>query len=304
LRILVLDSCRDNPLAENLRRSIAKTRGASMPRGLNKMEAPLGTIISFSTQAGETAEDGKGRNSPYTTAFLKHIEAKQEIGDVFREISTDVYDASGRVQLPELSLSIVGKFYLNGPVSATSNPPAASAPADPCTVAEAHWRAADIIGTSAAYEDHVAKFPGCAFANLAKAKMEQLKTRTAVAAPSDASADKTRDFDGKWDIVVRCSDVKGALGFARSLVGTVTKGVLHAEDPNPSRPMLVLDGEIGQTGKAILNAHGVTGDSAFTVGNRKPGSPYSFSVEAQFERTRGSGKRLEVRPCELTFAKR
>ena len=83
LRILVLDSCRDNPLAENLRRSIAKTRGVLMPRGLNKMEAPLGTIISFSTQAGQTAEDGKGRNSPYTTAFLKHIEEKHEIGDVF-----------------------------------------------------------------------------------------------------------------------------------------------------------------------------------------------------------------------------
>jgi uncharacterized caspase-like protein len=90
LRILVLDSCRDNPLAENLRRSLAKTRGVSMPRGLNKMEAPLGTIISFSTQAGQTADDGKGRNSPYTAAFLKHIEEKQEIGDVFREISTDV----------------------------------------------------------------------------------------------------------------------------------------------------------------------------------------------------------------------
>ena len=59
LRILVLDSCRDNPLAENLRRSIAKTRGVSMPRGLNKMEAPLGTIISFSTQASQTAEDSK-----------------------------------------------------------------------------------------------------------------------------------------------------------------------------------------------------------------------------------------------------
>jgi uncharacterized caspase-like protein len=150
LRILVLDSCRDNPLAESLRRSIAKTRGVSMPRGLNKMEAPLGTIISFSTQAGQTAEDGKGRNSPYTAAFLKHIEEKHEIGDVFREISTDVYDSSGKLQLPELSLSIVGTFYLNGPVSVTINPPAA-APADPCASAEAHWKAADAIGAVSAY---------------------------------------------------------------------------------------------------------------------------------------------------------
>ncbi len=137
LRILVLDACRDNPLAEMLKWSIGQTRGASLQRGLVGMEAPLGTIISFSTQAGQTADDGKGRrNSPYTTAFLKHIEERQEIGDIFREISTDVYEASGKVQLPELSLSIVGKFYLNGPVSITITPPAPPAPSDPCAAAK------------------------------------------------------------------------------------------------------------------------------------------------------------------------
>lgn len=98
LRILVLDSCRDNPLAENLKRSA--TRAASIGRGLSKVEAPRGTIVSFSTQSGQTAADGSGRNSPYTTAFLKHIEEPQEIGDVFRDISSDVYDSSGKTQLP------------------------------------------------------------------------------------------------------------------------------------------------------------------------------------------------------------
>jgi len=306
LRILVLDSCRDNPLAESLRRSIAKTRGVSMPRGLNKMEAPLGTIISFSTQAGQTAEDGKGRNSPYTAAFLKHIEEKHEIGDVFREISTDVYDSSGKLQLPELSLSIVGTFYLNGPVSVTINPPA-SAPADPCSSAEAHWKAADAIGTASAYEDHVARFPGCAFAGLAKARIDALKTKTAVAAPTDAAsapAGKTKDFDGAWEVSVRCMSASGALGFQRVLVGTIKGGVLHAEDPNPARPMLKVDGEIGQDGKAILLATGQTGPSAYSVGNLKPGTPYSYNVDARFEKTHGTGKRMEMRPCDLTFTKR
>jgi uncharacterized caspase-like protein len=307
LRILVLDSCRDNPLAESLRRSIAKTRGVSMPRGLNKMEAPLGTIISFSTQAGQTAEDGKGRNSPYTAAFLKHIEEKHEIGDVFREISTDVYDSSGKLQLPELSLSIVGTFYLNGPVSVTINPPAASAPADPCASAEAHWKAADAIGTASAYEDHVARFPSCAFAGLAKARIDALKTKTAVAAPTDtpaASAGKTRDFDGKWDVTVRCADATGALGYGRALVATVANGVLHAEDPNPGRPMLQLDGEIPPGGKTMLTAHGSTGDTVYSVGGVKPGTPYAYNIDAQFEKTRGTGKRVELRRCDLTFAKR
>src|SRR5258707_6034684 len=40
-------------------------------------EAPLGSIISFSTQSGQTSDDGYGRNSPYTAAFLKHIEDRR-----------------------------------------------------------------------------------------------------------------------------------------------------------------------------------------------------------------------------------
>jgi len=48
-------------------------------------------IIAYATQAGRTAEDGDGYNSPYTAAFLKNIEAKDEIGTIFRRISSDVY---------------------------------------------------------------------------------------------------------------------------------------------------------------------------------------------------------------------
>ena len=181
LRILILDSCRDNPLADMLKRSA--TRAASIGRGLSKVEAPRGTIVSFSTQSGQTAADGSGRNSPYTTAFLKHIEEPQEIGEVFRDISSDVYDSSGKTQLPELSLSIIGKFYLNGPVSVTVAPaaPQAAPKADPCAAAEAHWKAAEGIGTLGAFEDHLARFPNCIFATLAKGRIEGLKQKVALA---------------------------------------------------------------------------------------------------------------------------
>ncbi|MGD9923235.1 MAG: SUMF1/EgtB/PvdO family nonheme iron enzyme [Pseudorhodoplanes sp.] len=114
LRILVLDSCRDNPLAEQLKRRIGTTRSASIGRGLAKIDSPQGMILAFSTQAGSVAADGRGRNSPYTAAFLKHIEAAEEIGTVFRRMSADVYEATKRTQLPELSLSLIGEFYLKG----------------------------------------------------------------------------------------------------------------------------------------------------------------------------------------------
>jgi hypothetical protein len=183
LRILVLDSCRDNPLAEQLKRSIGLTRAASIQRGLARIDSPEGMIVAYSTQAGRTADDGNGRNSPYTTAFLKHIEEKDEIGTLFRLISADVYEATNRTQLPELSLSFIGQFYLNGPISVSVNPPVQLPAVDRCAAAETHWKGAEAIASVVAFEDHLARFPNCAFAGLAKARIENLKSKEAVVAP-------------------------------------------------------------------------------------------------------------------------
>ncbi|WP_298241189.1 caspase family protein [uncultured Bradyrhizobium sp.] len=307
LRILVLDSCRDNPLAETLKRSAGATRAASIGRGLSKVEAPRGTIVSFSTQSGQVAADGVGRNSPYTTAFLKHIEEPHEIGDVFRDISSDVYDASGKAQLPELSLSIIGKFYLNGPVSVTVAPaaPQAAPKADPCSAAEAHWKAADGIGTLAAFEDHLARFPNCIFATLAKARAEGLKQKVALAPSGNARTTGSKDFDGNWDVTLNCLPTGKAQGFTRPLVATVTNGVFHAEaQGRDGVNRLEIDGQIPADGKTTLSARGTTGASTYTLNNLAPGSPYAFTVDAQFDRTRGSGKRNEARACNLVFVKR
>ena len=307
LRILVLDSCRDNPLAETLKRSAGTTRAASIGRGLSKVEAPRGTIVSFSTQSGQVAADGVGRNSPYTTAFLKHIEEPQEIGEVFREISSDVYDASGKTQLPELSLSIIGKFYLNGPVAVTVTPaaPQAAPRPDPCTSAEAHWKAADGIGTVGAFEDHLARFSSCSFAGLAKARIDALKQKVALAPAGNARTGGSKDFDGNWDVTLHCPPAGKAQGFTRPLVATVTNGVFHAEGlGRDGVNRLEIDGQIPADGKTTLSARGTTGASAYTLNNLAPGSPYAFTVDAQFDRARGSGKRNEARPCNLVFVKR
>ncbi len=175
LRILVLDSCRDNPLADQLKRSIGTTRSTSIQRGLAKIESPDGTIISYSTQAGRTAADGDGRNSPYTTAFLKHIEEKDDISAVFHHISAEVYSTSGGGQVPELSLSFFGEFYLNGKLQVTITP-GKPAP-DACADAAEHWKSTEAVGSAAAFEDHLARFPNCAYAGLARARIDDLKSK-------------------------------------------------------------------------------------------------------------------------------
>ena len=245
LRILVLDSCRSNPLADTLKRS--SSRGAYFPRGLAKIDAQ-GMIISYATQAGQTADDGQGLHSPYTEAFLRHIEQPEEIGTIFRDISDDVFETTryehggGTAQLPELSLSLIGKYYLNG------RP--AVAGADPCAPAADHWHSAEAIGTVAAYEDHIARFPSCSFASLARDRIAVLRiaslsgrlpspttspvlTTTAPAAtalPERAAGDAAQsrnstsnspaNFDGRWRVtsnVVQSGGCRPARAFSFSV---------------------------------------------------------------------------------------
>ena len=44
-----------------------------------------------------------------------------------------------------------------------------------CTNAVVHWKAADEIKTLKVYQDHLARFPHCEFAELASARIEALK---------------------------------------------------------------------------------------------------------------------------------
>jgi uncharacterized caspase-like protein len=58
VRILILDSCRDNPIAEEFKRSIGRSRAVTVERGLARIDVARGMIISYATQPGQTADDG------------------------------------------------------------------------------------------------------------------------------------------------------------------------------------------------------------------------------------------------------
>ena len=190
------------------------------------------------------------------------------------------------------------------------NPPAQQPAADPCAAAEAHWKAADSIGTTAAYEDHVARFSRCAFADLARARIDALKQKVASAPavlppPSSADAGTTRTFDGNWDVVVVCPSDRAALGYNFNMIAVVKDGVMHGERFAPGTPgWMALQGAIAADGSATLSANGLTAQPVYTENRERAGSPYAYTVNAHFTRTAGSGKRNELRPCNLTFAKR
>ncbi len=114
LKILVLDSCRSNPLATR----ILTDRGPSS-RGL----APLGDksegmIVSYATKPGDVAEDGAGRNSPYAQAFLTELKQPQvPVLDLFLNVASDVKAATHNRQSPEISIPDLSRterlYFLN-----------------------------------------------------------------------------------------------------------------------------------------------------------------------------------------------
>ena len=115
VKIMVLDSCRNNPLATKLVRSISvNTRDIPNVQGYARPEKTRGMIIVYATQADDVAHDGSGRNSPFSAAFLKEVkEPGLEIGTMFRRIGGDVYQATNGEQSPELSISLVPEYFLN-----------------------------------------------------------------------------------------------------------------------------------------------------------------------------------------------
>ena len=128
VRILMLDACRDNPLAQQLQARLGASRSAGLSRGLARLEQTAGVIIAYATQPGAVAADGSGRNSPFAAAFLGEVDKPGlEVGRMFRRIARSVYDGTGGKQLPEVSLSVLGDFYFAGPGKDGTEPPEAGA---------------------------------------------------------------------------------------------------------------------------------------------------------------------------------
>jgi formylglycine-generating enzyme required for sulfatase activity len=111
--ILFLDACRNNPLARNLARALG-TRGDTIGRGLAPAESGIGTLISFSTQPGNVAQDGSGRNSPYTGPLAKRIASPgEDILSVLTAVRNDVLAATGNKQVPWENHALTARYYFN-----------------------------------------------------------------------------------------------------------------------------------------------------------------------------------------------
>jgi uncharacterized caspase-like protein len=102
LTLAIVDACRDNPFVRVLSRSLGATRGASVERGLARINSEGGgLVVAFATAPGDVAADGTGANSPFTEALLKNLPSKGiEIEYALKRVRLDVMTATKEVQQP------------------------------------------------------------------------------------------------------------------------------------------------------------------------------------------------------------
>ena len=98
LKLVILDACRNNPFLASMKRTI---QSRSVGRGLSRQAAPAGILIAYAAREGTTADDGTGRNSPYTAALLKKItQPGLEVQFMFRHVRDSVIKATNGRQEP------------------------------------------------------------------------------------------------------------------------------------------------------------------------------------------------------------
>src|ERR1700709_520778 len=119
LRLVILDACRDNPFARNMKRTIASR---AIGRGLAKVEpSSPNTMIAFAAKAGSTASDGDSKNSPFAKALVDHL-AKPglDLRKAFGFVRDDVLKATGNAQEPFIYGSLGGNDVTLVPAAPTA----------------------------------------------------------------------------------------------------------------------------------------------------------------------------------------
>jgi uncharacterized caspase-like protein len=109
VKVMILDACRNNPLADRLQKTIGARRCLAP-----QIDRTKGMVVAYATSRDEVAQDSQGRNSPFTAALLKRLqEPGVGIYTMFRRVASDVNAQTSGRQHPEFYISLLSEYYLN-----------------------------------------------------------------------------------------------------------------------------------------------------------------------------------------------
>ena len=180
LNVVILDACRDNPFESKNGRSLGATRG------LAQINAPTGTFVMYSADAGEAALDRLSGNDPdpnsvFTRTLIPLMKTPgMDLVRIARETRRKVRtlaQTSRHQQTPAYYDAVLGEFYFTKP-GATQ---VVATPAPTPTVGiEAAYAAASSINTEASWTYFLNEFEdqGGFYVALAQEALKKLSPKS------------------------------------------------------------------------------------------------------------------------------
>lgn len=174
--IVILDACRNNPFARSFR---------SAQQGLAQMDAPVGTLVAFSTAPGSIASDGEGGNGLYTAHLLAALDQPGlKVEEIFKQVRTAVRRQSEGRQVPWESTSLEGDFYFHAPTART---PVASAEDSLTALDDALWETVKDSDQRAELQAYLRRFPAGRHAAAVRERLAELMLAASLTVSADAA---------------------------------------------------------------------------------------------------------------------
>ena len=178
------------------------------------------------------------------------------------------------------------------PQAATPSPPPEPRPALQPSPDEAAWQNATAAATRGSFGEYLKQFSAGVHVQEAQLRIADL----IINAPATA-----KNFDGAWQTTWTCPNLGQYPGYSFRFTGQVKDGAYHGLKGVKGEPSsMVLDGKIESDGIAAFFGEIIVGSSLVGLGAAR-GTPSDYHALAQFDGTGGIGKRIEGRPCSLTF---
>lgn len=162
--MIILDACRNTPFS---------TAGLTVP-GLVRVGGGAGLIIAYSTDPGNVAFDGEGRNSVFTKALLDNIATPGlDVRLMLGRVRQEVVIATGGQQVPWVEEALLGEHVI-------SRETVTAAPSDSVAEEVRRWRLIAGSASPPAFETYLADYPEGMFVDMAE---ERIRMLTASAGP-------------------------------------------------------------------------------------------------------------------------
>lgn len=280
IAILFLDACRNNPLAQRLA-ATSGARSAGIGRGLAVMHYRADTLLSFATQPNNVAEDGTGRNSPFTGALVTHmLNSEDSITDMLTQVRIDVLEATGNEQVPWDYSSLTRKFHFK-PRTASAARTEGGLTYEQRAEIEL-WNSVKNSRSAETVSRYIDAYPNGVFLRVARVILSELgQSEKATAAAKSAS--RATAYDGRWKVVrtgkqcptrsfqfelaVEGSTVGGTLGPDWTITGKVkaTGEFEFSHDGKPSGIVRYNGSLKGESGSGNFNVEGGKCHGTFTA---------------------------------------